>query len=207
VISIPPSEEKCALTKKGKIIFGVAAGILGLCLVISVVVILFIRGLRDNIAASIDYKIDPTLAASTANEIVDFKPARGYFPASTMKIPGYGMLVDYAYSDSAENKMVLLQILDHKEINENTVVILQEMINQYSKNNLMNLQTIDARMVDVRSKPAQVIINEGVNAENVNCRQIWVAFEGKSGTVMLMVLGPSQGWDQKAYDAMIASIR
>ena len=72
---------------------------------------------------------------------------------------------------------------------------------------LRNFRILSTKDATIRGKPAKIIIQEGTTDNNVTIRQELVAFAGKSGTAMLMVMAPVDQWNQAAYDKMVKSIK
>ena len=193
------------MTRQTKIIIGVVAGVLILCLAICVVGGLFINTLGKNIAA--DAKPDPDKAAQTAADIADFTPPEGYQPMTGMKILGYTIVV-YTKEGSASDFLMLMQIPGLNEMNDTTIQQMQQAIERQGRGNLDNKRVIDTRDLTIRGKPARAIVQEGTTkGGSETVRQLMVAFQGKGGVAMLMLTASAAEWDQASIDQMIESIR
>lgn len=193
------------MSKQTKIIIGVIAGILVLCLAICVVGGLLTTILGRNIAANAN--ADPEKAAQTASEIADFTPPAGYQPVTGLNILGYTIVV-YDNTSEASDVMILMQMPGLTEIDEATIRQMQQAMERQSGQRMNNMQVIETRDLTIRDKPARVIIQEGTYSDNsAPVRQAMVAFQGKGGVAMLMLAAPTDTWDQASIDRMVESIR
>jgi hypothetical protein len=78
-------------------------------------------------------------------------------------------------------------------------------------------QAIDGRRYDtrlistealiIRGQPAPLNIREGQDDRGRQVRQATIAFRGKQGDVLLVVVGPLETWDQALVEQFIKSIR
>ncbi len=192
------------MSRQTKIIIGVAAGFLVLCLAICVVGVIFTNIVGKNVAS--DIKPDPEKAANTASEIADFTPPAGFQPMSGFTILGYTVVIFDKGSDSSD-LLMLMQIPGLTEIDDATIEQMQQALERQRGGRLNNMRTIETRDMTIRGKPARVIVQEGTRNENTEAvRQMMVAFQGKGGVAMLVVATPASQWDQASFDRMVESI-
>jgi hypothetical protein len=192
------------MSKNTKIIIGVVAGLLVLCLIACGVGVLALGWFGNRVASSV--KEDPAGAASAAAQIADIPLPAGYQADASMEILGIKFITFKNLSDE-KAMMMLAQVPDSGQSGSLDVNQIQKAMQQQSGQNLSGLKTIDSRTATVRGQPASVLIQEGENANNETFRQMIVTFQGKGGLALLTVFGPSQSWDQSAYDQMIESIQ
>jgi hypothetical protein len=192
------------MSKQTKIIIGVVAGVLVLCLAICVVGIIFVNMMGKNIVA--DAQPDPAKAAQTASEIADFTPLDGYQAITDMKILGYTVVV-YSNGNSDSEVLILMEMAMLTEINESTIKQMQQAVERQSGQSSNNMRVVESRDLTIRDKPARMIVQEGTSSEtSVALRQLMVAFQGKGGVCMLMLTVPADQWDQESIDRMVESI-
>lgn len=192
------------MSRQTKIIIGVVAGFLVLCLAICVVGGVFTSILGRNI--STDMKPDPEKAAQTAGEIADFTPPDGFQPMSGFTILGYTVVV-YDNGSEASDILMLMQMPRLTEIDDATIQQMQQAIERESGSSMNNMRIVETRDMTIRGKPARVIIQEGTSGENaVSVRQMMVAFQGKGGVAMLVITTPASQWNQASFDQMVESI-
>jgi hypothetical protein len=192
------------MSRQTKIIIGVVAGFIVLCLAICVVGAIFTNIVGKNVAS--DIKPDPEKAAKTASEIVDFTPPSGFQPMSGFKILGYTVVI---YDNGSESKdlLMLMQIPGLTEIDDATIQQFQQAMERQSGSSMQNRQIVETRDMTIRGKPARVIIQEGTTGENaVPVRQMMVAFQGKGGVATLFITTRTSRWDQDGFNQMVESI-
>ena len=70
-----------------------------------------------------------------------------------------------------------------------------------------NLEQTGSQQVIIRGQMVEMDIYEGTSSSGMVFRQMVGTFEGKNGTALLMIISPTDSWDQPSLDAFIASIR
>ncbi len=193
------------MSRQTKIIIGIVAGVIVLCLAICVVGGFAATLLGRTVAQNV--KADPAKAAQTASSIADITPPDNYQATTGFNMFGYTFVL-YEENGQASNNMVLMQMPTSSEINEATIQQMQQAMERQAGRSMSNVHTVDSRSLTIRGKPAQEIIQEGTFANSSTAiRQMLVAFQGKGGVAMLMITGPADTWNQTAYDQMVSSIR
>lgn len=190
------------MTRQTKIILGVVAGILVLCLITCVAAFVLFRSVGSRVTQSVDQ--DPATVETTAQEIASFDLPEGFQPESSMDLLGVKMAF---YSNRSTNQVIMLFQLP--EMAETNVEQIRQIFEQSSGRNFSNMETIEQRELTVRGQPATLVVQQGVdeNDENREIRQLLLVFQGQNGTVMLSAFGPLETWDQDVYERMIESIR
>jgi hypothetical protein len=92
------------------------------------------------------------------------------------------------------------------EMTDASIKQMEEQMQKQSGRRLENYRTVKEYDATIRGKPGKVIIQEGESDGNA-FRQMLVVFQGKSGLAMMSIFGPTNHWDQAAYDNMIKSIK
>lgn len=192
------------MSKQTKIIIGVVAGVLVLCIAICLISGLWVNALGKNITGQA--APNPEKAAQSASEIADFTPMNGFQPVSSLSILGYNMVI-YSGGDQSPDVMILMQMPGNMEINDSTIQQMQKSMEQQSGRQMNNIKTIESRDLTIREKPARMIIQEGENENGATVRQMMLAFQGKGGIAMLMYASDASAWDQAAVDQMVESVR
>lgn len=191
------------MSKSTKIIIGVILGLVVICLIVCVVGVAGLGLLGRSVASSI--KADPAEAAQVAPEIADITPPDGFQPTASVNILNIKAVIYEA--PGTQRSMFLIQLPVSGSISGSQMDTLKKSLEQQSGQELNNLQTINSYDTTVRGQPAQVVVMEGANQDNTPFRQMLLTFQGKGGTAMLGIYGPTDGWDQAAYDAMVKSIQ
>jgi hypothetical protein len=86
---------------------------------------------------------------------------------------------------------------------------MQQALEQQSGQRGMTMKVVKSYKTTIRRLTSAVVIEEGEasSAPGATVRELITTFPGKHGTVMLMMLGPKETWDQAVADRFIASIR
>ena len=190
------------MTKQTKIIIGIVAGILVLCMITCVAGILLFRTAGSRLVETVDQ--EPVEVESTAGEIVDFEVPPGFEPQSSMDL--FGVKMAMYTNNSNDHFMVMMQMPTNAD--DNIVEQMRTAVERNTGRNFVNMRTIEQRELTVRGQPASLVIQEGTDQENNRAfRQFLLAFEGQNGTAMIAVFGPVETWDQDVYERMIESIR
>ena len=195
------------MTKQTKIIIGVLAGLLGLCLIACVAVFLFLRVAGPRVAQTIEKSVvsEPGNVPATASEIADFSLPAGYSPLTSINLLGIKMAM--YDGGGADHFLAILQLPNQGEINDTSIQEMEQALSQGSSRNLSNLNTVNQQDLTIRGQPAKLIVQEGTNSDGSSFRQVLVAFQGKGGPALMAVMGPTAGWDQAQVDSLVQSIR
>ena len=193
------------MSKQTKIIIGVVAGIAVLCLISCVVGFFVLSNVGTQVVGQIEESTntDPQDVNSDAASIAEFTLPAGFQPETSMSVLGLKMAM---YSNPNNNHhLSLIQMPTQEDITEENIRQMRESLERGSSRDMQNLKTVEQRELTIRGKPAQLIVQEGTNTDQP-FRQLLVAFQGKGGLTMLMVMGSADTWDQAAYDNLVSSI-
>jgi hypothetical protein len=107
-----------------------------------------------------------------------------------------------------ENLIMLMQIPAYMNMSEADMEQqLRQALERQTNSGDMQLSVVDQTTVTIRDQQVVLTISEGTNSEGQQIRQAMGLFQGKGGPTMLMIIGPTQSWDQAAIDQFIRSIR
>jgi hypothetical protein len=148
---------------------------------------------------------DPGQVNAMAAEIAEFSLPGGFTPKAGINMLGFTMAM-YATSDS-QSMITLIQMPTSETITDEDIQKMRDQSERQAGRRLSNFRILSTKDATIRGKPAKIIIQEGTTDKNVTIRQELVAFSGKSGTAMLMVMAPVDQWNQAAYDKMVKSIK
>ncbi len=191
------------MSKNTKIIIGVIAGVLVLCMIACVVSVAVFGWFGTKVAENVT--IEGEGSQATQAEIAELDMPARFTPLSGMSLMGIKMVV---YKSTNEKEVaVLMGMPVQEEINDDTLRQLQEGMGRSTSRNFSNMKTIETRDVTIRGESGKVIIQEGTDDEGTPYRLMMTAFQGQTGIAMLMIGAPTAEYDQAEYDAIIESIR
>jgi hypothetical protein len=191
------------MSKNTKIIIGVIAGLLVLCLIACGVGVLGLGLFGSRVASNVIQEGEDT--GATQAEIAEVSMPARFTPDGGFSMLGIKMIM--YKSTSAHEAAMLIQMPVQEEINDSTVRQLIEGMQRSSNRSFTNLETIEERDATIRGKPAKIIIQEGTDNDGDTMRMMMTAFQGKSGIAMLMIFAPPSTYNQADYDTIVKSIR
>lgn len=189
------------MTKKQKIIIGVAAGLAVLCLAACGVTLLIFRAAGSAITNS-QIK-SPQEAQAAAESIAAFDMPQGYTASQGMKLLGMTVVM---YQSSSRVNIMVMEMPTGRELNDADIRQMQRAYDQQSGGR-SGMRVVDTKELTIRGKPARIIISEGPLKAGEQFRQVIVYFQGNHGLASMFITGPVSDWNAAAYDAMILSIR
>ncbi len=139
---------------------------------------------------------------SIAHRIADFELPAGYQTDYTVEMLGYTIA---AYKSSDRNgHLAFLQAPPG-------VIPDEQVIEGYQTNESMTTAWRDATLIltderTVRDHPASLTISDRTNGEGQRYRSLNLVFQGREGTVLLVINQPVAQWDEAGVEAFIASI-
>ena len=197
------------MSRTTKIILGIVAGLVVVCLCGVGVFFLFSGWITQRVGQMVDQgaSSDPQEVNNVAITIVDFSLPAGYQPEFSMQLIGITM-VGYSGVGTQDNIM-LMQFpasfnMDPEEMERQMKQALQ---NQQFSWSDAEMNVVEVKQVNIRGQDAIMTISEGSNSENQGFRQASVVFDGKGGPALLLFTSSLESWDQSEVDAFIASIR
>jgi hypothetical protein len=155
-------------------------------------------------------KTDPEAAAEAAHQIVDYDLPEGYQEQVAMEILFYSFVVIAPEGSSGMSNgpvFMLAQFQSGMVNQEQMEQQLRQSLEQQAGNRGLDMELVKAEEKTIRGEETQVVTYEGTDENGNVFRQVITSFPGKDGTAMLMIMGPTELWDQDKVDAFIESIR
>jgi hypothetical protein len=157
---------------------------------------------------------DPAEAALAAHAMIDYDLPPGYFEASLVKI-GLTRLVaiqnETPTTDGTSKPSIMIAqtfVDSTGGINDESYQQIMQMTQRMMGRGEFTLELVDTKDITIGSQEVTLFISEGVLRDGSGFRQISSEyFEGKAGLVMILITGAMDGWDQKAVDLFIGSLR
>ncbi len=183
----------------------IGIGIVGaLCVAACGVLYLVFRQAGTQLGRS--FKTDATGVAEVGNKIADFETPPGYRQAFGMSFLMYDSVAFEPVDDPAGMMIFLMQFKGGSAYSsEQMEKTLQEQSGQQGT----NMKVVRTYQTTIRDQTSTVVVEEGTGTGQfgVTIRQLFTAFQGRGGTVMLMMSGTASAWDQALADQFMASIR
>lgn len=145
----------------------------------------------------------PEEAQEAAQNIAAFSLPKGYSAQSGMSMLGTTLVTFNKPGSSVE--IVMMEMPINQELDESAAVEMEQRLYQ-SGSGFSNMSVVSQKELTVRGQPALLIVQEG-DVNGTASRQVMVIFQGNNSLAMLTITGPVKGWDAKAYDRMILSIK
>ena len=148
---------------------------------------------------------NPETVSDVAEDIVDYELPPGYTQSITMSLDDLTM-AGFTTEDE-HNAILLVQI---PSINSVSTVELRQQMNELVEKQTGEsyiLEQTGTQQVIIRGQTVEMEIYEGTSSSGMVFRQMMGTFNGKNGTAWLLIISPTDSWDQPTLDAFIASIR
>jgi hypothetical protein len=201
------------MSRNTKIILGIVGGLILLCICAVVGGLVALRYGGEAIARNLTTD-DPAAAAAAAGEMVDYTLPAGYQEQASVNILVGQMVMihDGTNLEDTSGRPVILFL--QLSIPSGTVdpdqmrAQMQQSMRQSMQRNDFELQLVDQQDTTIRGQDVTLFIYEGENGDGLRIRQVMSdMFEGKSGSLFLLMTGAVDAWDQAEIDAFISSIR
>jgi len=153
-------------------------------------------------------KTDPESASQAAHEVVDYDLPDGYKERIAMDMMVYSMVMIGPTSYQSDEPVIMLAQFSPMAGNDKQLE--QQMVQsfeQQSGTKGLDMQLVEVKDMTIRNEETSVNIYEGTDQNGNSVRQLITTFPGKDGTVMLLIMGNVDGWDDDKVDAFIESIR
>lgn len=173
-----------------------------------------ITKVNEVVIESVDFD-SPEEIAKAAKTLVDYELPPGYSGQYGASLPLLNWI--YLAFGSKEKKKPAIVLIRFPGRFIDTPEEVQEIHRQMrqrlqketrSENPPFELELMEKRVVTIRGEKVTLTTSEGMNEDETRMRQLFAAFCAKNKrAVGLMILGPTEGWDQTAVDSFIASLR
>jgi len=194
------------MSRNGKIITGIFGMLVVMCICMGVGGYFALQRVGDVFEES--FITEPDEVAKVAERIVDYDLPAGYNEQFGMSFFGFDV-VAFGSDGSAEKALIMLM-----QFPPNAGLSQEEMQKQMSQamegqnqGQPLELKPLEEQSVTIRDQEVTLNVSEGRDNEGLAIRQVSGVFEGKNGTVFLMITGAIERWDEGAVDEFIGSIR
>ena len=187
-----------------KIVLIVAASLLALCLCSAIAG----AGLYVIQGRSVARNVSVEVAADTvvSRDIAEYTVPDGY--RQDFSVDAGGLSIAGLRSSSGNGHIYLLQTPGYLHINQAELERqLRESIRNHTLEDEMRLREVGTTQVTIRGEQVQMSVSEGTNSRGKVYRQVLGLYDGSDGTIMLLIAGPLDEWNQGAVDSFLASIR
>ncbi len=196
------------MNRTAKIVIGVIVGLIILCgcccLTGSIAAPMIFGPLMEQAASTTE---NPQEIAQVTENIVDYQLPPGYDGQFGMSFLGID-IVAFGKDDLSGNVFILMQIPEMFGLSpEEMMPEMERSLQQQTGRESVNLQYVDTIQTIIRDQNVNLTVQEGNDSNGTAIRQITGVFSGENGMVILMIVGPTQTWDQQAVDAFLSSLR
>ena len=189
--------------RNGKILVGVTAAFLLLCVLGAVAV--FAAGALG-FAALRSVQLGPTQVDAAASRIATFNLPPGYAPEATVDLGGF-LYVSYAPGDG-HSHIIFVQAPPSIEVDQAT---LEQYIDQAGpsggSNRHTRTQVVGRQSATICGQAVTLVISEGTNSDGQPYRSVAGLFRARGGPALVSVESPLSRWNQSEVDTFLASIR
>ncbi len=197
------------MNNTAKIVLAIIVGILGLCLCSSGLVFLLLFPLTQliqqtsvNIPGAVQIigveTVDPT-------NRVQYQLPPGYHEQYSVTIGG--LAINGAVGGDPHAHITFMHIPAR-------IIINRDQLEQQARDEAQNrnvsrynrMQVVGQSNVVIRGREVVMTIREGTNSDGERYREMSGLFDGRSGSVLLVIAGPTDTWNQPQLDTFISSI-
>ena len=200
------------MNKNSKIIIGIIAGVLALCICICVGGWIALK-LSGKALQEVMIKDSPEEAAAAAKNIIDYEPPSGYQEESAFNM-GFMQMVTIADSvpedrNNARPIILITSMPSDIEVDEEEVRLrIQLSMRESAGNQGYEMELVDEQEITIRDQQVSLLIYEGTDDTGNAMRQVVSGlFKGKNSLIMLFIGGSEANWNQEEIDSFIASIK
>jgi len=193
------------MSRNTKVILAVISGLIVVGGCISLAAILFFQNSARSLSRTV--VSDPTAVAAVSAEIATFAVPAGY-EETGMNLLGLYRGVILSQSGADQNRHMIL-LFGVPNISEQEQAQFENLLKQRMDQASSDIQweAPTTRPVQIRSQQVEMVTRKGTNQNGEAYQMESVVFQGVNGSVILLIAGPQQGWDQEIFDKFIHSIR
>lgn len=148
---------------------------------------------------------DPAQIDQVSDELADYYLPNGYEEEFVMNILG----VQAVFITSTNDRSMITMMQFNSNLygdSEATRQQFQDSFLAQFQNDEIQFSPVDQRQVEIRGDETTLYEYEGFDKQGNDFRQWMTMFEGKNGTVMLMIVGSKSTWNDAEMEAFIQSI-
>ena len=195
------------MNKNQKTLIWVGAAVL-FCLFACGVGYFAFNALGKQITQQIEQSDDPARVAAVAEKIAEFEIPAGYSAQMAMDFGMYRTLA--LVSDEDPGKPMIMLMGYNQSMGANTEQMQEQMkrsFEQQFNTPGMTWTNAEERKMTIRGQEVNVVIRDGQVGGQVTMRQLMTVFEGKNGTVLVMIQGNVESWDDEMINKFLTSIQ
>lgn len=196
------------MSRTTKIVIGIIVGLIVLCgcccLAGTIATPMLLGPLMEQAASTTE---NPQEIAQIANRIVDYELPADYGEEFAMSFFGFD-IVAFARDDMSGNVIIMMQMPEMFGLDPDEMMReMEHSLQQQTGQKFGELRYVDTIQTTIRDQNVALTVQEGTDSNGTAVRQITGIFPGENGIAMLMIVGPTQTWNQQAVDAFISSLR
>lgn len=198
------------MDKNTKIILGIIGGIILLCLFCSIAGYV---GMNVGGKYLLEQMIieDPAEVASLADQIADYNLPPGYQEQALVDFfVGKILMIGKGNNDQALSGplIMLFELPADIEMDQDEIRLRIELeMKQRLRADGWDLILTEEKPAIIRNQEVTLLTYEGTDDTGQSLKQIFTTFNGKNGTIMLMIMGRANEWNSSEIDEFIKSIR
>jgi len=160
---------------------------------------------RDWVARLLS-KEDPQVASRVAHEMIDYELPAGYAERRVIQLGEFYTLVLITSTSDPSDVIVIQPASSDVHQDPEWRGALEERAAQDVGDLHYQTQTVRIEDASIRDQPTALRILEGEDEGGNSVRQVLGAFSGRNGSVMVMIVGDIETWDQAMVDQFLSSI-
>ncbi len=191
------------MNKTTKIILGVTAGVVVVCLIVAAAGFLLARATGRALGSVL--LTDANKVAEISGTIAEYTLPSGFGNGYASQVAGY-TLVGYTGSDG-HSHVYFFQLPAGVKVEQAEI---ERQLNQAVGEPAISRrssQVVSQTPATICGQQTNLVVSEGINSDNQPFRQVSALFQGKGGQAAVTFERPLSSWDQAEVDAFLRSIR
>jgi hypothetical protein len=148
---------------------------------------------------------DPAQISQVSDKLADYDLPPGYEEEFVMDILGIQALFSFNGNNGSMITMMQINTSLYGDSESTRQQFQDSFLQQFQTDNIQ-FTVVDQRPIEIRGDQTTLYEYEGSDSQGNQFRQWTTVFEGKNGTVMLMIVGSKNTWDDAEMEAFIQSI-
>lgn len=151
---------------------------------------------------------DPDEASSLAREMVDYDLSPGYAESNALNMGIFKLAMITKASDGSRPILMLLEMPSSMAVDEEQMLLqFQQAMAASMGRQGFTMTLVDRGRTTIRGQDVDLLLYEDTDEDGAAMKQLVSGFfDGKQGQVMVVAIGPENGWSQTEVDAFIRSI-
>ena len=119
-----------------------------------------------------------------------------------------GFSVVAIQAGSSDQHVMMMQMPANSEMNQAAMEAqLRQAVERQSPGSPSKMEVVGSQEVTVRGQRVSLTESKGTNPQGRSYRSLTGVFQGENGPVLLMVVGPINGWNDTGINQFLTSIR